>query len=136
MSNKIIEISQNPIITVYNYPSTMISSRSLGLQREDTYSKEKKRRRLFCSSFFIRNKRTSRANNGFGSSKKKKKKGGEGSFVNGPSNFQIMKRCASRLHASTINFSAAGQGGRGGGGGGGGGQFRPTEFAKLSIESQ
>lgn len=50
-----------------------------------------------------------------------------------------MKRCASRLHASTINFSAAGQGGLGGGGGGGeggGGQFRPTEFAKLSIESQ
>lgn len=35
-----------------------------------------------------------------------------------------MKRCASRLHASTINFSAAEQGGKGGGGrGGGGGNF-------------
>lgn len=115
----------------------MISSRSLGLQREDTYSKEKKRRR-FCSVLLFLSVTKERHAQTMDSvlPKKKKKKGGGGSFVNGPSNFQIMKRCASRLHASTINFSAAGQGGRGGGGGGGGGQFRPTEFAKLSIESQ
>ena len=121
-----MKFSRNPIITVYNYHrhhefieiSSISSSDCNALVRRIL-----KRREDECDErclFFIRNKRTSRANNGFGSSKKP--------FVNGPSNFQIMKRCASRLHASTINFSAAEQGGKKGGGGGGGNFAQPNSL--------
>ena len=130
-----MKFSRNPIITVYNYHrhhgfieiSSISSSDCNALVRRILKRREEDKCDERCL-FFIRNKRTSRANNGFGSSKKP--------FVNGPSNFQIMKRCASRLHASTINFSAAEQGGRKGGSRRRKRQFRSTEFAKLSIESQ